>query len=120
MRISAVRALGHIRADNAKRIIIEHIKENRVFVNKDYEEKRCFFEVLSLWKENDVADFIAGFLKKRPHFNRKKHYENMACAAYALGRIGKREFLPLLKKYERSSDALLREHIKNAMRSIAK
>lgn len=119
IRISAVKALGQIHAVNAKRILMQHIKENRTFVNKDYDEKKCFFEALCLWKENDVAEFIASFLRKRPYFNRKKHYENMACAANALSKIGTSEYLPLLKKYEQSGDPLLKGQIQNAIRSIA-
>ena len=120
VRISSVRALGHLRDEKAKQILIQHIKENKAFINKNYEEKKCFFEVLSLWKENDVADFFSGFLKLKSYFGRKKLYENMAYAAYGLGRIGNSEYLPLLKKYESSSDPLLRENIRIAIRSIAK
>ncbi len=120
VRISAVRALGHLRDEKAKQILIQHIKENKAFINKNYEEKKCFFEVLTLWKENDVAEFFSGFLKLKSYFSRKKLYENMACAAYGLGRIGNSEYLPLLKKYESSSDPLLRENIKNAIRSLAR
>lgn len=120
VRISAVRALGHLRDEKAKQILIQHIKENKAFINKDYEEKKCFFEVLALWKENDVAEFFSSFLKLKSYFSRKKLYENMACAAYGLGRIGNSEYLPLLKKYESSSDPLLRENIKNAIRSLAR
>ena len=120
VRVSAVRALGHLRDEKVKQILIQHIKGNKAFINKNYEEKKCFFEVLSLWKENDVAEFFSSFLKLKLYFGRKKLYENMACAAYALGRIGNSEYLPLLKNYERSSDPVLRENIKNAIRSIAR
>lgn len=120
VRMAAVRALGHLRDEQAKQILIQHIKENKAFINKDYEEKRCFFEVLSLWKEDDVADFFSGFLKLRSYFSRKKLYENMACAAFGLGRMGRSEHLPLLKKYERASDPLLRENIRIAIRSLAR
>jgi hypothetical protein len=120
VRMNAVRALGHLRDEKAKQILIQQIKENKAFIDKNYEEKKCFFDVLSLWKENDVAEFFSSFLKVKSYFGRKKLYENMACAAYGLGRIGNSEYLPLLKKYEGSSDPLLRENIRIAIRSIAK
>jgi len=120
VRISAVRAIGHLRSEKAKQVLFQQIKENKAFINKNYEEKKCFFDVLSLWKENDVAEFLSGFFKLKSFFNRKKLYENMACAAYALGRIGNSEHLPLLKKYERSSDPVLRESIRIAIRSLTK
>jgi hypothetical protein len=120
VRMNAVRALGHLRDEKAKQILIRQIKENKAFIDKNYEEKKCFFDVLSLWKETDVADFFSSFLKAKSYFGRKKLYENMACAAYGLGRIGNSEYLPLLKKYEGSSDPLLRENIRIAIRSIAK
>jgi len=120
VRISAVRAIGHLRSEKAKQILIQQIKKNKVFVDKSYDEKKCFFEVLSLWKEDDVAEFFSGFLKLKSYFSRKKIYETMACAAYALGRTGNKEYLPLLKKHERSSDPVLKENIRIAIRSIAR
>jgi len=120
VRISAVRAIGHLRSEKAKQILIQQIKENKAFIDKNYDEKKCFFEVLSLWRENDVAEFFSGFLKLKSYFSRKKLYETIACAAYALGRIGNSEYLPLLKKYERSSDPVLRENVRIALRSIAR
>ncbi|HBB17903.1 MAG TPA: hypothetical protein DCZ97_13220 [Syntrophus sp. (in: bacteria)] len=120
VRISAVRAIGHLRSEKAKQILIQQIKENKAFIDKSYDEKKCFFEVLSLWRENDVAEFFSTFLKLRSYFSRKKLYETMACAAYALGRIGNSEYLPLLKKYERSSDPVLKENVRIALRSIAR
>lgn len=120
VRISAVRAIGHLRSDKAKQILIQQIKENKAFIDKNYDEKKCFFEVLSLWREDDVAEFFSSFLKLKSYFSRKKIYETMACAAYALGRIGNSEYIPLLKKYERSSDPVLRENIRIALRSMAR
>jgi hypothetical protein len=120
VRIAAVRAIGHLRSEKAKQILIQQIKENKAFIDKSYDEKKCFFEVLSLWKEDDVAAFFSGFLKLKSYFSRKKLYETMACAAYALGRTGNSEYLPLLKKHVRSSDPVLRENIRIAIRSIAR
>lgn len=120
VRIAAVRAIGHLRSEKAKQILIQQIKENKAFIDKNYDEKKCFFEVLSLWKEDDVAEFFSGFLKLKSYFSRKKLYETMACAAYALGRIGNSEYLPLLKKHERSSDPVLKENIRIAIRSMAR
>jgi HEAT repeat protein len=120
VRISAVRAIGHLRSEKAKQILIQKIKENKAFIDKNYDEKKIFFEVLSLWKEDDVAEFFSGFLKINSYFSRKKLYETKACAAYALGRIGNSEYLPLLKKHERSSDPVLRENVRIAIRSLAR
>lgn len=120
VRIAAVRAMGHLRSEKAKLTLIEQIKENKAFIDKNYDEKKCFFEVLSLWKEDDIAEFFSGFLKLRSYFSRKKLTDTMACAAYALGRIGNGEYLPLLRKYERASDPVLRENVRIAIRSIAR
>ncbi|MBM4387838.1 MAG: HEAT repeat domain-containing protein, partial [Deltaproteobacteria bacterium] len=120
VRVAAVRSLGQLRTETAKQILIRHIKGNKSFINKLYDEKKVFFEVLSLWKESDVADFFSGFLKLRIYFSRKKLNENMACAAFGLGRMGNSEYLPLLKKYERAGDSLLRENVRIAIRSLGR
>lgn len=120
VRIAAVRAIGHLRSEKAKEILIQQIKENKAFIDKNYDEKKCFFEILSLWKDDDVAEFLSGFLKLKSYFSRKKLNESMACAAYALGRVGNSEYLPLLKKHERTSDPVFRENIRIAIRSLAR
>ena len=120
VRIAAVRAMGHLRSEKAKQALIQQIKENKAFIDKNYDEKKCFFEVLSLWKEDDVAEFFSGFLKLKSYFSRKKFTETMACAAYALGRMGNGDYLPLLKKHERASDPVLKENVRIAIRSVAR
>ncbi len=118
IRIATVRALRHMRTEEVKYLLMRRIRED-TFIDKKYEEKRCFFECLSAWKDKEVADFLADMLRKRGVVKRKKNYESRACAAYALGMTGDEGHIAFLRKYEESGNELLKEHVQEAIRKLA-
>lgn len=114
IRIATVRALGGIRTEAAKRLLLQRLS-TKDFLQRGLEEKKEYFEVLASWKDQEVIDFLVKTLKKNTLFNRAKNYENRACAAYALGLIGSKELLKILRKYADSGNPVLREYVRNAI-----
>ncbi|MCX7794258.1 MAG: HEAT repeat domain-containing protein [Thermodesulfovibrionales bacterium] len=114
IRIATVRALGSIHTEAAKRLLLQKLS-TKEFLHRGLEEKKEYFEVLSTWRDQEVIDFFLKTLKKNTLFNRSKNYENRACAAYALGLIGSKEHLKILKKYADSGNPVFREHVRNAI-----
>ncbi|MBI5212166.1 MAG: HEAT repeat domain-containing protein [Nitrospirae bacterium] len=117
IRLAAVRVIRHIRAADTKQILMQQISLDD-FIDKDYEEKKEFVRVLSLWKEEDVTELMINILKKRAFLKRNKNYESMACAAYALGLIGDKKNLPLLKRYAGLGNTFFKEHVQDAIRRL--
>lgn len=117
VRTTSARAFGNIGSEVAKKIILEKIS-NKIFKDRDFEEKKEFYEVLSRWKDAEVFDFLIRSLKKKSFFSRTKDYENMACAAFSLGLLGNKDALPILNKYKDSNNKLLREFSSTAVKRI--
>jgi len=117
IRKIAVKALGSIGSETAKRIILERLSEKE-FRGKDFDEKRDFYEILARWNHADVVDFLIGTLKKRALFGKAKVDENRACAAYCLGLMGNKDSLPVLSRLRESKNKLLRESVNTAIRKI--
>jgi HEAT repeat protein len=117
VRTASVRAIGSIGSEAAKKIVLEKISDKE-FKERDFEEKKEFYEVLSRWKDAEVFDFLIKVLKKRSFFGRARNYENRACAAFCLGLIGNKDALPLLYKHKNSNNKLLREFSYTAIKRI--
>ena len=117
VRVAALKALGSVGSEAAKRIILDKIKE-KYFKDKEFDEKKDYFEVLSRWKDKEVFDFLVGLIKKKAFFGSTKNDENRACAAYCLGLLGNKEALAILNKYENKGSKLLKEHTEAAMRKL--
>lgn len=117
VRIASVKSLGNTGSEAAKKIIFEKILD-KAFKDKDIEEKKDFFEVLSKWKDQDVLDFLVKILRKKTFFNRAKLYENKACAAFCLGLIGSKDVLPILNEFKNSGNKLLRDYTQAALKRI--
>ena len=117
IRKIAVKALGSIGSETAKRIILERVS-GKEFRGKDLDEKRDFYEVLSHWNHADVLDFLIGTLKKRAFFGKARVEENKVCAAYCLGLMGSKDSLPVLSKLRDSNNKLLREAVNTAIKKI--
>lgn len=117
IRTAAARALGNIGSTAAKNIILQRMT-SATFVKMDFSEKKEFYEVLSIWKDNDVVEFLMKTLKKKSFFKRALNDENRACAAYCLGLIGNNDALPLLHKTKESKHKLLREYVYSAIKRI--
>ncbi len=117
VRIASAMAFGNIGSEAAKKIILEKVSD-KIFKDRDFEEKKEFYEVLSRWKDAEVFDFLIRLLKKKSFFSRTKDYENMACAAFSLGLLGGKDALPILYKYKDSNNKLLREFSSTAIKRI--
>jgi HEAT repeat protein len=117
VRITSARAFGNIGSEAAKKIILEKISD-KMFKERDFEEKKEFYDVLSRWKDAEVFDFLIRSLKRKSFFSRTRNYENMACAAFALGLLGDKDALPILYKYKDSNNKLLREFSSTAIKRI--
>lgn len=117
IRTSAARSIGNFSSVTAKNIILQTISD-KSFIGKDFNEKKEFYEVLSRWKDKDVIEFLLKALAKKSFFRRKLNDENRACASYALGIMGSREGLPILKELANSKNLQLREHAGNAVKRI--
>ncbi len=117
VRSAALRALGNVGSEAAKRVILDKISANE-FKDKDFEEKKEYFEVLSRWKDEEVLNYLGKLIKKSAFFGRSKIFENKACAAYCLGLIGNSDALPLLNKHKNSGNKLLREFVSTALKRI--
>jgi len=117
VRIASVKAMSSLGLDVSKKIIIEKISD-KMFKEKDLEEKKEFYEALSRWKDEEVFDFLVRILKKKHFFGRVKHSENKACAAFCLGLLGNKDALPLLHEYRDSHNKVLREFSYTAIKRI--
>jgi HEAT repeat protein len=117
VRIASAKAFGNIGSDAAKKIILDKISD-KMFKERDFEEKREFYEVLSMWKDAGVFDFLIRALKKKSFFGRARNYENRACAAFCLGLLGNKDALPLLLKNKNSNNKLLREFSYTAIKRL--
>ncbi len=117
VRSAALRALGNIKSEAPKRIIMNKIADKN-FKDKDFEEKKEYFEVLSQWKDDEVYASVVGIFKKKTFLGRAKNDENRACAAYCLGLLGNKDALPILNKYRNDGNKLMHELIFSAMKRL--
>ncbi|MBE0425570.1 MAG: HEAT repeat domain-containing protein [Nitrospirae bacterium] len=117
VRITAVKALGTMGSEVAKKIIIDDISKKK-FKEKDFDEKKEFYEVVSRWKDAEVFNFLIKALKRKAFFGRSRNFENRACAAFSLGLLGNKDALPALYKVKDSNNNLLKEFSVAAIRRL--
>ncbi len=117
VRSAALKALGNIKSEAAKRIIMNKVAD-KYFKDKEFDEKKEYFEVLSHWKDGEVYNSAVSIIKRKTFLGRAKNYENRACAAYCLGLLGNKDALPLLNKYKNDGNKLLREFVYSAIKRI--
>lgn len=117
VRIESARAIGNISSTAAKRIILEKISD-KMFKERDFEEKKIFHEILSRWKDAEVFDFLIKTLSKGSFLWWDKNYEEKACAALSLGLLDNKDALPFLHKYNDSKNKLLREFTQSAIKKL--
>jgi hypothetical protein len=118
VRIASAKAFGKISSEAAKRILIDKISD-KMFKERDFDEKREFYEVISRWNDKDIFDFLTKLLKKRAFFfGRSKIFEDKACAAFCLGLLGNKDALPILNKHKNSGNKLLKEYTYTAIKRI--
>ncbi len=117
IRRSAARALGNIGSETARRIILE-VVSGKVFGDREFDEKREFFEILAHWNDKEMTELMMRTLRKTTFFKKAKHDESRACAAHSLGLMGNKDALPLLYKLKESNNRLLREYAVAAIKKI--
>lgn len=117
VRIASAKAFAAIGSEAAKKILFDYISD-KTFKEKDFEEKKELFEVLSRWKDDDVFEFLMKILKTKSFFSRAKIAENKACAALCLGLLGNKDALPMLHKLADSNNNLLREFAYTAVKRL--
>jgi hypothetical protein len=117
LKFTAIRALGSLSTDDARNVLVNKISD-KDFLNKEFNEKKEYFQMLSRWKDQETIDIVTGILMKKSFFPGLKIFENRACAAYCLGLIGSRETLPLLYKCQKEKNKLLREFSDSAIKRI--
>ncbi|MBI5848387.1 MAG: HEAT repeat domain-containing protein [Nitrospirae bacterium] len=118
VRSAALRALGTVASEAAKRIIMDRISD-KTFRDKDFEEKKEYFEVISHWKDKEVSAFLSEILRKKSFFfGSAKIDETRACAAYGLGLLGNRDAVDLLQKFKGENNKLVREFCYTAIKRL--
>ena len=117
VRSAALKALGNIKSEAAKRIIMNKVAD-KYFRDKEFDEKKEYFEVLSHWKDGEVYNSAVSMIKRKTFLGRAKNYENRACAAYCLGLLGNKDALPLLNKYKNDGNKLLRGFVHSGIKRI--
>lgn len=115
--IFAVRALGTVGSDVAKRVLMEKILDKK-FIDKDFSEKKEYFESLSRWKDNDTFEFLLRIARKKTLFKRAKNDEIRACSAHALGMMDNKDALSVLYKLRDSKNKFLSEYAYAAVKRI--
>ena len=117
VRTAALKALGNIGSEAAKRIILDRIIDKK-FKDKEFDEKKDYFEIISKWKDKEVFDFLVKILKQSTFFGSAKNDENRACAAYSLGLLGNKDALNILNKYRHAGSKLIKEFTFSAIRKL--
>jgi hypothetical protein len=123
VRLTAVAVMGNLAKENpgvitfARDAIFSKINEKE-FAERDFREKKAFYEALVYAGDSDIETHMLGLLKKKSLFGGKKQLEARACAAHYLGLARCREALPALEELMKSSDLLLMEHAAAAVHRI--
>jgi hypothetical protein len=123
VRLTAVSVFGSMAtvgpqaANFVRDAIVEKISE-KVFEEREFREKKAFYEALAAVRDKGVEDRMLDILKKKGLFSTRKQAETRACAAHYLGVAESREALPFLEKLAGSSDALLAEHAAASVQRI--
>ncbi|MCD6586870.1 MAG: HEAT repeat domain-containing protein, partial [Desulfobacteraceae bacterium] len=117
LKYTAIRALGNLSSNDARIVLLDKISD-KTFQNKEFNEKKEYFHILSRWKDQEMIDYLIKILKKKTFIPNSKIYEIRACAAHGLGLIGSRDALPFLYKSQRENNKLLNEFSESAIKRI--
>ncbi|MDA8086646.1 MAG: HEAT repeat domain-containing protein [Nitrospiraceae bacterium] len=117
IRLTAVRALGRIKSNSSKRIIMDRIS-SKPFLDFEFNEKKECFEALANWNDPGTEEFLLKALRSTSFFKRARMDEFRACAAYSLGLVRCRSALEPLEKLKGAKNGLLREYAYKAIKRI--
>jgi hypothetical protein len=117
LKFTAIRALGSLSSEEVRKFVVNKMSD-KIFLNKEFNEKKEYFQILSLWKDQETIDFVISILMKKSLFSTSKTIENRACAAFCLGIIGSRDALPFLYKCQKEKTKLIREYSDSAIKRI--
>ncbi|MHB8881695.1 MAG: HEAT repeat domain-containing protein [Thermodesulfovibrionales bacterium] len=115
VRAASLKALVNIGSEAAKRIILNKVSD-KIFKDREFEEKKEYFESLARWKDSEIFNFLSTTLKQSTFFGRAKNYEKRACAAYALGIFGGSDALTILNKFKNDSNKQFRDAVHIAIK----
>jgi HEAT repeat protein len=123
VRLTAVSVMGNLARENheanlyARDAIMDKILDGG-FDDRDFREKKAFYEALVNVADETVEQFMLATLKKKSMFGGRKQIESRACAAHYLGLAGSRAALSELEPLMKSSDLLLMEHAAVAVQRL--
>ncbi len=119
IRMMAVRALGKMKSEAAKKLILSRIN-GKGFIDADFNEKKEYFEVLANWPEPETEEFLLRVLRTGSFsfFKKSKVAELRACAAYSLGLLGCRGSLEHLERLKTAKNRLLSDYAYRAIKRI--
>jgi len=117
VRIASAKAFSTMGSEVAKKILLDKIAD-KAFKEKEFEEKREFYELLSRWKDAEVFAFLIRTLKKKTFFGKGKNDEIRACAALCLGLLGNKDALPILHKIKDTNNKILRDFSHHAIKKL--
>jgi HEAT repeat protein len=117
VRTTAARSLGKIGSEASKKIILNKLG-GKDFMEVDFNEKKEYFEVLAVWNDQDVVDYLMKTLRASSLLRKGRLDELKACAAYSLGLMGCKESLAQLHKLRESKNKLLSEYSYTAIKRI--
>jgi hypothetical protein len=123
VRLAAVSVFGSMAtgvpqaANFVRDAIVEKISE-KGFEDREFREKKAFYEAMAAVRDKGVEDSMIDIIKKKGLFGTRKQAETRACAAHYLGVAESREALPFLEKLAGSSDPLVAEHAAASVQRI--
>jgi HEAT repeat protein len=117
VRNAAAKAMGTIKTDDARQLLLKEISA-KDFLLKDLNEKKEFFTALANWPDQEVKDFLIKILNSSRILKKAKNDENRACAAYAIGLVRDKDAVPALEKACKSANLNLRRFASDALRKL--
>ncbi|UCD35068.1 MAG: HEAT repeat domain-containing protein [Nitrospiraceae bacterium] len=107
VRVAAFAAIGRIGTVQAKKMILAHASTSQ-FRECSFPEKKELLRVLARWGDSDVVSFLTRMVKRRALFKRARNNETRAAALHSLGIIGDGAARPLIERFRKSGNRLLR------------
>jgi HEAT repeat protein len=108
VRTAAVRTLGYYRSDKVTEMLLDSVRRED-FSGRQMEEKKLFFIALGRTGSDKILPFLSEILLKEGWIRRAKDEEMRLCAVAALGILGTRGAIQLLKEGTKMKSRAVRE-----------